>query len=125
MRKLRPKRSRDWLFMMVFMEPHRAPVWLHICECYRPCSTDCRLGAWSSKVGPVLKAHGAWVPQKNHFLLETLRGVRHYPGDSQSLEVTNKMHVVMREMGLGQLSGRPLGVCVCVCKGGGTYLNQL
>lgn len=67
MRKLRPRRGRDWILMTVLMEPHKAPVWLHICECSKPYSTELRLMAWSFKVMPVLMAIGSGSPRKVTF----------------------------------------------------------
>lgn len=52
MRKLRPRRGK--LLTKVFMEPQRAPLWMHVCDAACPLGTDSlRLVAWNDKFRPV------------------------------------------------------------------------
>ena len=63
MRKLRPRRGR--LLMKVFVEPQKAPVWIHVCDATCLLGTDSlRLVAWKIKFGPVSsrKVIFSWGP---------------------------------------------------------------
>lgn len=95
MRKLRPRKGRDWRLrwsLWNYIEPWVATrVWvLPALRCRQP------------QAGGLELQDGAWVTQNSHFFLGTLRGARHCPGGSHSLGKTNKMHVARREIGLGQ-----------------------
>lgn len=105
--------------MKVFVEPQKAPGWIHVCDAACLLGTDSlRLAAWNIKVW-------ARVTQKSHFLLGTLRGARYYPGGSESSGRGGGRQIKCMWLRASILKGPWVYVEGGHGKGGGNCLNHL
>lgn len=117
MRKLRPRRGR--LLMKVFVEPQKAPGWIHICDAACLLGTDSlRLAARNIKVGPVSprKVIFSWGPLGEPDTIQGAQSLRGGAGGRQIKCMWLRASI---------LKGPWVYVEGGHGKGGGNFLNHL